>query len=400
MAVCKTNIFTDPQRGAGMAEVLLSMAIIAMVMPFVYAQISLGTQNIRDIATARQIMDLRGNVLNFVRVNQDKWPDTAQIRLDEEELDAISILPAAGFIDKYSITGASVTDVYLAFEMGDDLVRTNRIARHIGGDAAVVADDGIAYGASWAVSAPDFIPGDLIYRVSRDVAGVDKTNFLHRGAVEDLNTMLRDLYMGGNSIYEVGGIAAKSIRAQNATATFLETDTLSADSLYFSSGAIIEGATADIGSLRVTGDMSGFREIVADNMNGTTYSSNGHVITDRATITNSINVAQNLTLKSESVRSISGFTGITAGYVWAPYISTDDIVFYGNVGLTISGELLMSTTAPLQVGKWVFPSNNPPSFNKLNLSRGQIPAKTNRQEFAPLMTNDWQSTPPLSVITQ
>lgn len=102
----------------------------------------------------------------------------AQIRLDETELDAISPDAAAGLIDKYSVNGAVVTDVYLAFEFANTDVRTNKIARHIGGDAAVVGADSVAYGNTWAVAAPDFIPGDLIYRISRDVAGTDTSRYL------------------------------------------------------------------------------------------------------------------------------------------------------------------------------------------------------------------------------
>ena len=67
------------------------------------------------MAHAKQIMDVRDNVLNFVRMNQDKWPDVAQIRLDEDELRAISDMPVAGLIDKYSVRGATITDVYLAY---------------------------------------------------------------------------------------------------------------------------------------------------------------------------------------------------------------------------------------------------------------------------------------------
>ena len=170
MTVYRSGIFSNQSRGASITEVLLAMAIVAMASPFVYTQIAKTNRTIHDIAVARRVMSTRDNALNFVRMNQDKWPTPAQIRLDEAELDAISKDAAAGLIDKYSVNGATITDVYLAFEMNDTDIRTNTIARHIGGDAAVVGMDSVAYGNTWAVAAPDFMPGDLVYRISRDVA--------------------------------------------------------------------------------------------------------------------------------------------------------------------------------------------------------------------------------------
>ena len=116
MTVFKTNIFSNQNRGASITEVLLAMAIIATATPFVYSQIAKTNHTIHDIAVARRVMSTRDNALNFIRMNQDKWPTPAQIRLDDTELAAISPDAAAGLIDKYSVSGAVITDVYLAFE--------------------------------------------------------------------------------------------------------------------------------------------------------------------------------------------------------------------------------------------------------------------------------------------
>ena len=78
---CKTNIFNDNSRGASMTEVLLAMAIVAMATPFLYSQISDTNNTLRDISAANEIISLRDTVLNFVRLNQSDWPDTAQIKL-------------------------------------------------------------------------------------------------------------------------------------------------------------------------------------------------------------------------------------------------------------------------------------------------------------------------------
>lgn len=399
MVVIKTQIFDELNRGASVLEVILSMAIVAMAAPMVYSQISETNRNIHDIAMAHEITELRGDILNFIRINQDEWPDIVQIRMTDEELEIIAPEAHAGFIDKYSVRGTTITDVYLAFDINAPNLRTANIAHHIGEDAAVIADDGVAYGRTWAVSAPDFNHGDLIYRISRSVFGEDNTKYLHRGSSgdDDLNVMLRDLNMGGYNVFDVGGISASATRIQDATATFVKSEDLTAQSVYFANGANMTGGNISIDSLRVTGDIMGFRNIYADNLNGATYTTSGRVIVDRATVTNSVNVARNLNLKSSGARTIGGFTGIKAGSVYTPFLTTNEIMFYEDVGLTVSGELMMSSNSPIKFGNWTFPSTTPPSFNSLVLSRASIPAVPSNSEFGVLMSDGWQTYMPSQI---
>ena len=397
--VTRTKIFSDATRGASMTEVILAMAIVAIVSPFLYTQITDATDNVRDMALARNIIALRGNVLNYVRANQDRWPDVAQIKLADDELSEISGVATAGFIDKYAVSGATITDVYLAFDTGLKPIRTMRVARHIGVDAAVVSDDGVAYGASWAVSAPDFQPGQLIYRVTRDIAGIDTSKYLHRTSSddEDLNVMQRDLNMGGNSIFNIATMVAKSARIKNAAAMFANVQDLSATTVFFPDGANMNATSADIGAMRVTGDVTGFRNITANNLNGASYTTRGRIVTDRASVTKSVNVAKDFILKSNSALTVSGFAGVSANTVKTPYVSATEMTFFENFGLTISGELLMSTNAPLKIGAWTFPSTVPPSFNALTFERATIPGAPSRNAFGPLMQSGWKSVPPKDV---
>lgn len=392
----KTLIFSCPARGASMLEVLLSMAIVAVAAPLVYNQISRTTQDVSDIVTAKNIVSLRDGVLNFVRINQDKWPDVAQIKLADDELAEISDMATAGFIDKYSVRGATVTDVYLGFDIGENDLRANRIARHIGGDAAVVGTDGVAYGNSWAVSAPGFEQGDIIYKISRDFAGEDKSKYLHRGTSgeDNLNVMERDLNMGGYNVLDVGSAIAESAKIKNASATFVTSDEIMATNVYFSDGANMDASNAQIGDMRVTGDITGFRNIAADVINGRSFSTNGRIITDRATVVNSVRVANDFVLKSDTVRTISGFTGIVANSVKVPFLSVQEMVFFEKFGLTVSGELMVSTTPPLKIGNWIFPSTTPPRFSALELKRANLPAPPVRNEFAPLMGGSWRAVQP------
>ena len=397
--VTRTKIFSDATRGTSMTEVILAMAIVAIVSPFLYTQITDATDNVRDMALARNIIALRGNVLNYVRANQDRWPDVAQIKLADDELSEISGVATAGFIDKYAVSGATITDVYLAFDTGLKPIRTMRVARHIGMDAAVVSDDGVAYGASWAVSAPDFQPGQLIYRVTRDIAGIDTSKYLHRTSSddEDLNVMQRDLNMGGNSIFNIATMVAKSARIKNAAAMFANVQDLSATTVFFPDGANMNATSADIGAMRVTGDVTGFRNITANNLNGASYTTHGRIVTDRASVTKSVNVAKDFILKSNSALTVSGFAGMSANTVKTPYVSATEMTFFENFGLTISGELLMSTNAPLKIGAWTFPSTVPPSFNALTFERATIPGAPSRNAFGPLMQSGWKSVPPKDV---
>ncbi len=399
MVAIKTKIFDELNRGASVLEVLLSMAIVAIAAPLVYSQISETNRNINDMATAHKITELRGNVLNFIRLNQDEWPDVAQIRMTDEELELIATDAHAGFIDKYSVRGTTITDVYLAFDINAHNLRTASIAHHIGEDAAVVGADGVAYGRTWAVSAPDFYVGDLIYRISRSVFGEDNTKYLHRGSSgdDDLNVMMRDLNMGGNDVFDVGGVSASATRIQDATATFVKSEDLVAQSVYFTNGANMTGGNVSIDSLRVTGDIMGFRNIYADKLNGTTYTTSGRVIADRATVTKSVNVARNFNLKSSGARTISGFVGIKTGSVYTPFLTSNEIMFYEDAGLTVSGELMMSTDAPIKFGNWSFPSLTPPNFTALVLSRAQMPAIPSKTEFGALMTSDWQTYVPQNI---
>ncbi len=380
--------------GASVLEVLLALGIVGLATPFIYAQIERSTQNVHDIAYAQQIMSVRDDVLNFVRMNQDKWPDVAQIRLSDEELESISDAPVAGLIDKYSVRGATITDVYLAYDIGDSLMDASRIATHIGTDAGIVGEDGVAYSASWAVAAPDFAPGYLIYRVARDVASEDTSRYLHRGTSgeDNLNVMERDLNMNNYNVYNVSTLSAESVSATNAVATFVNSDDIVADNVYFSAGANLDGGDVFIEDLRVSGDITGFRNIYADKMNGTNYTTSGRIIADRAEVTNSINVSKDFILKSDSSKTISGFNGISTGTVYAPFLSTEEIIFFEDFGLTVSGELLMSTTSPLRIGNWVFPSTTPPRFSRFNITRAKIPDMPNKNEFDAIMKSGWVGT--------
>ena len=389
----RTKSEMHAQHGGGIVEVLLALVIVAVAAPFTYSMITEATHNMHNLAIANDIISLRNSVLNFIRINQDLWPDVAQIKLSEEELAEFSDIISSGFIDKYTVHGGMVIDAYLSFDFNIPTKRVAQIANNIGVDAAIVAADGIAYGDSWAVTAPDFKEGNLVYKITRTLSDIDMARYLHRGSSgeDNLNVMERDLNMGGHDVYNVGGIVAKSLQVRNLDATFVNSELIDAKNVYFSSGANINGDNVKFGVLRVSGDINGFRNIEAQKINASAYTVNGRIIADRATINKTINVAHDLVLKSSSLRTISGFAGMTVGSVYAPYISTTEITFYENFGLTVSGELLLSSNAPIKLGSWSFPSTNPPSFRILHLTRATMPTVPHPDEFKEIVQSGWKT---------
>ena len=86
------------------------------------------------------------------------------------------------------------------------------------------------------------------------------------------------------------------------TADFVDADEILAENVYFSSGANMDGGDVFIGDMRVSGDVTGFRTISADKLNGTTYTTSGRVITDRADVTRSVNVSGEILYLTSKIR--------------------------------------------------------------------------------------------------
>ena len=391
MTVCK-DIFS--QRGATIAEAILAVAIIVVISPFLYRQIAEMAYEAQDITMANQIVGCRDGVINFLRINQTNWEETEEIKMTDDQIQEIAPLAHSGFIDRYKINGATISDVYLAFSLPQSDYRIANIAKQIGEDAAIIRPDGIAYAQNWAVSAPeDFYVGDLIYKVSRNFDNMDKSKFLHRATMgeDGLNQMQRNLHMNNFNLFNVDNIDAVSARIMDVDAVFLESAVVDTDSLYFSSGANLNSVDVAIGSMRVTGDTNGFRMISANKLNGDKYTTSGRIVADRANVGKSLNVANNLILKSSTARSVSGFSGISTNKLLTPYITATDMAFFENYGITISGELLLAGVAPLKIGSWVWPSTIPPSFSKFILTRASLPDIPDADEFKKLTEKNWQT---------
>jgi len=116
-------------------------------------------------------------------------------------------------------------------------------------------------------------------------------------------------------------------------------------------------------NIRVTGDAIGFRNIFADVF----HSPSGALTTDRATVRSRLTVSDNFEVKAPFSRTVSGFIGVSAGSVKTSYLDTTTLTFLPGFGLTVSSELLHSSTPPIRFGQWSFPSVNNPRFTELRL---------------------------------
>ena len=89
MIVCKKyfdRLNAYSVRGATLTEVVLAIAVVIAVSPFMYNQIIEMSNESEDIARANEIVNLRDAAINYIRINQEKWADVAEIKLSDEEL--------------------------------------------------------------------------------------------------------------------------------------------------------------------------------------------------------------------------------------------------------------------------------------------------------------------------
>ncbi len=386
--------FANPCAGASILEVLLAMAVVAIMAPFMYSRISETSAGFRDISVAHSIVAVKTSALNFVRLNHDKWPMAAQIRLDDNDLGLIAPNAYAGFIDKYPARGASIADVYLAFEVGDEF-RAANIANAIGPSAATVNSEGVAFGGNWAASAPDFKAGDLVVKISRDFGSEDTSNFLHRGTSgeDNFTTMERNLSLGGKELYGIGTHATESGKSFETIANFVTSKRVAAVSGFFSAGANLDATDAKFGAVRVTGDITGFRNIAAMRFGETTgFATRGTVIADRAVITETVRVGSGMTLVSSGSTTVSGFAGMSVHSLYVPYVYSDEMTFANGYGLTVSSELLSSSNpGPIKLGAWSFPVTSAPRVSELELVKTIIPREPSVSEFDKIIVSGWRS---------
>jgi len=396
------SLFHSEQRGSNLLETLLAIGLVAAMAPFVYARVAEVSREITDINAARQMHAWRPHISGFIRENQAVWEDSFVAELSRNEIAQISPLatrtPALAFIEKFNTNAGPVVEAYLVFSEGYETMRSLRIARALGVDAAVADDNHIAFSGlgGWSVQSELLRPGDIIYRIHVNFLPDDSYAFLHRtpATEEHLNTMERDLLMMRNNIMDATTITARLLDSRTINTWFVASDLLSTMDAIFPVGANMDATNVSVANVRVTGDTFGFRNISAAEFRGGgvgNWSNAGAIVADRVSVSESVNVGRNLTVNSPSSRTVSGIDLLRAYSLNTAFISTEQLIFADGFGLLVSNELSAGwTMGPLRIGSWDFPNVIAPRFRELELSRTGVFQITPPAGFEDIMGSRWR----------
>lgn len=382
------------QTGSSMMEVVLAIALVLAVTPFLYSQISEMTDMVQDIHYAKKIVGMRNNIITFVRVNEADWDRTGVTpEIKPEELKELAPGAKNMIIDNQG-NETGVIDVYLVFPKRETSARTAKVVKYIGHDAAVVQPGGIAYAQNWAVQdEKNFEEGDLIFKISRDYALENKTNYLHREAGDhNLTTMLRDLHMNSNYMYNVGKMTGNKLNMRNSIAAkvkYLNSTEINAENVRFLSGLNLQNPKLlDVQSVSYVNTLYGFN-IVADTVNENPKTLKTLIMGNSVTVQEDLQVGKDLILKprSDDQKNIIDIISINTKGLSTAFIKADTIKFTKNsLGITVASDLWPRVESinglTLRQGNdgnnkelfWDIASNKPAlSFSKLTLESGDLP---------------------------
>jgi len=223
----------DASRGAMLVELMLSMALAMIVIPFIFRYQQNAVRRAENIAVAREMDIVKTALERYIVANRDELlrvvgknitrvsiSDLAQFGVPDGVLDTrgddyqLRVLKSADFNGQATLQGVVVLN-------DDDIspVRTREIV-NIGGDQMGFVDAGRAYGAfgAWRTSTVDLglTPGDGIV----ETTGVTRDNakYLWRVPSDDAAdaTMLSPLNLGGHDIVNAAGFNARTGRFDDA----------------------------------------------------------------------------------------------------------------------------------------------------------------------------------------
>ena len=388
------------ERGAQLLETLLAIGLVAAMAPFVYNRVAEISRDIIDVSVARQINNFSVPMTGFIRANFAGWGDNAFFEMSPEILDTIHIAqiqPAVAFVEKFRHNAGATVEAYIVFPSEFDTIRTHRIARHLGMDAAVVDTSNVAFSAAggWSIHSDGFAENDLVFRIVVEFPIDDSRNFLHRVMMSDemMNTMERDILMARNNIWDIGTLGARILESSRIDTYFIAAQNITADYAIFPHGAGLDATNIRFGALRVMGDIFGFRNFIAGTFTGGGGSGNwagaGEIIADRATFHDGINVNNNMIVNAPGMRTVSGFTALRAHTLMTPLVIADEMFFAGSAGIVISNELSRGgNIGPVRFGAWNFPASIAPRFVNINLTRTTLRTEQPRDLDA-IMSSNW-----------
>lgn len=211
------------ERGASLLEVILSITLVLLLVPFLYGQITDMNDTVKNVIMARKIVNMQDGIKNYILLKNAEFEEGENVPFNEEDLSDIAPGAVRGIIRKTS-NGVVSIEAFLEFNIDDSKYKAADVAKYIGDDAAIVQSNNVAYSEYWAaqLAEPDnFEPGNLVYRVSYSFGAGDESNYLHKTDYNGFNVMERNLYMNNNGLTNVNSINADLFTAKNAQITAL-----------------------------------------------------------------------------------------------------------------------------------------------------------------------------------
>lgn len=215
------------EQGTSLLEVILSITLVLLLVPFMYGQIADMNDTVKNIIMANKIVKMHDGVKNYILLHSAEYENGENVSLDADVLTEIAPGAVNGFVRKVSGNVVSL-EAFLEFNIDNSKYKAADMAKYIGDDAAVVQADNTAYSEYWAVSLsePDsFSPGNLVYRISYTFSAGDEANYLHKMDYNNLglNVMQRNLKMNNNELKNITSLTTRFLRATDGQIDFFAT---------------------------------------------------------------------------------------------------------------------------------------------------------------------------------
>jgi len=282
------------ESGTSLLEVILSITLVLLLVPFLYVQIADMNDSVKNIAVANKIVKMRNDIKNYILLHNADFDDNENHELDDDVLQEIAPGANRGFVRKKhgDVVGL---EAFIEFNIDNSKYKAADIARYIGDDAAVVQSDHAAYSEYWAAAlggADAFVPGNLIYYVNYSFNSGDESNYLHKSSIGGFNVMERGLDMNNNKLKNVSGIHVVNLDVENGEIKSIN------DDVDISTANVIFHQEFNVGS---NSDLSFSKLIGVSSFNicGDFKSIElGELSANELTVTSTVNVKNKTTIKS------------------------------------------------------------------------------------------------------
>ena len=294
----KNRIFSEKhtQRGGMLIELLMSVAIVALVLPFLFKYQQESIVRAENISIARKMQDVQNALERYIVMNRDALLNVAGKSITRVEIADLADFGLPDTIleedaDKYQLrvlkssdaTGQSTLQGVVV--MSDSTItplRTRQIVE-VGGDNMGFIDGTHAYGTfgAWHIDAVDIGINALDGIISTTSVSRDNALYLWREPSDDIYdaTMLSPLNLGGHDIANVQYFDASSAQFDET----LKSITIAADKVVFSNRTTIDSAletksatcvgnlssdakTMEIAGTLLLADVGKFSNFVADDL--------------------------------------------------------------------------------------------------------------------------------------